>query len=162
MIKRLIVGLGNPGKEQAKTRHNFGARVVEAWAKDHPDAKVLLPTPGVSMNNFGTLLPKEREIVIVHDDIELLFGEIKFVEGGSARGHKGVRSVQENLGTKDIPRLRLGIGRPPMGVDVSDYVLQNFTAEEEEIISQLWPRIIKTLASLAGSSDGKPESAWAS
>lgn len=159
MRATLIVGLGNSGEKYAKTRHNLGARVVEAWAKEYPEGEVLLPQPGVFMNDFGTIVPRDREVVLVHDDIELSLGKIKFVSGGSARGHKGVKSVQEHLGTKDIPRLRLGIGRPPTGVEVDDYVLGRFTPAEEEKLAQLWPRIIKTLASLVGSSEGSPESA---
>lgn len=158
-MQMLIVGLGNPGEKYAKTRHNFGARVVKVWVKEYPEAEVLLPQAGVFMNDFGKVIPKNREILLVHDDIELPFGEMKFVSGGSAKGHKGVKSVQEQLGTKDIPRLRLGVGRPPAGVDIDDYVLEKFTEAEEEKLSQLWPRIIKTLASVAGSSEGNPESA---
>lgn len=119
---------------------------------------MILPQAGVPMNDFGTIVPKGCEIMIVHDDIELPFGEIKFVASGSAHGHKGVKSVREHLGRKDLSRLRLGIGRPPVGVNLRTYVLEKFTAEEEEKISQLWPSIISTLASLAGSSEGKPES----
>lgn len=159
MKAKLIVGLGNPGTKYRKTRHNLGAGVVEALLKEYPEFEVLLPQAGVFMNDFGKVIPKNREILLVHDDIELLFGEIKFVLGGSARGHKGVKSIQEHLGTKEIPRLRLGIGRPPNAGEVDDYVLEKFTREEEERLSQLWPSIIKTLASVAGSSEGSPESA---
>lgn len=159
MESKLVVGLGNPGEKYRKTRHNLGARVVEAWAKENPGAEVLLPQAGVFMNDFGKIIPKNREILLVHDDIELSFGEIKFVPGGSAKGHKGVKSIQAQLGTKEIPRLRIGAGRPANAGEVNDYVLEKFTREEEERLSQLWPSIIKTLASVAGSSEGSPESA---
>lgn len=145
MTRRLVVGLGNPGKEYAKTRHNFGARAVEAWARENPQEEVLLPQPGIFMNDFGTIVPKDREIIIVHDDIELPLGEIKFQAGGSAKGHKGVRSVQAALGTTDIPRLRLGVGRPLQDAAVDEFVLGKFTLEEENVVAWVVEEAIASL-----------------
>lgn len=139
------MGLGNPGKEYAKTRHNFGARVAAALARQFPDVSVRLPQPGVFMNDFGTIVPKGREIIIVHDDIELPLGKIKFVSGGSARGHKGVKSVQKYLGEKDIPRLRLGLGRPPAGVEADEFVLGKFTDEEEQVVTRMVEEAVASL-----------------
>lgn len=175
----LIVGLGNPGEKYARTRHNLGARVVEACAplltrsqrdrqspqgdlsgtgwiqlkkpavriyRVNENVTCLIPMTG--MNDSGTPVaewlhqsPLEpSQVLLVHDDLELPLGEIKFQAGGSARGHKGVRSVHEKLGTTEIPRLRLGLGRPPAGADASNYVLENFTGEEEAIVKQMVER----------------------
>lgn len=150
MVRFLIVGLGNPGEKYAYTRHNFGALVVEGFVKKTGEENLkqqgvawLLPT--VNMNASGTPIAEYLrqspldvgQILLVYDDLELPLGEIKFQAGGSARGHKGVRSVHEKLGTTEIPRLRLGIGRPPEGADVSDYVLENFTEEGEAVVDQM-------------------------
>ena len=138
MVLKLIIGLGNPGKKYAKTRHNLGARVVEAWhEQNHGAADVLLPQAGTYMNDFGTIVPKDRELLVVHDDIEVPLEQMRFTAGGSARGHKGVRSVQAALGTRDIPRLRLGVGRPPEGIEVEDYVLAEFTDEEMGVVEEM-------------------------
>lgn len=153
----LIVGLGNPGEKYVHTRHNLGARVVAAFVQKMGEDALkqqgiawLLPT--VNMNDSGTpvadylrQLPLEpSQVLLVHDDLELPLGEIKFQPGGSARGHKGVRSVHEKLGTTEIPRLRLGIGRPATG-DVFDYVLENFTEEEEAIVEQVVEKAVQWL-----------------
>ncbi len=148
MTGKLVVGLGTNGKEYAETRHSFGARVVQVFSEQNPEIETLLPQPGVFMNDFGQIVPKNREIILVHDDIELPLGEWKFQEGGSAKGHKGVKSVQAALGTQAIPRLRLGIGRPPEGADVSDYVLENFTAEEEKIVERVTKEAVAHLTRL--------------
>ena len=87
---------------------------------------------------------------MVHDGLELPLGEWKFQEGGSAKGHNGVRSVQISLGTQEIPRLRLGIGRPSIGKDVSDYVLEKFTAEEEEVVEKVTKEAAEYLTRFAG------------
>lgn len=144
----IFVGLGNPGKKYARTRHNLGARMVEAWVEEHKDAEVLLPQPGVFMNDFGSIVPQNKDLLIVHDDIELPFGEIKFQAGGSAKGHKGVRSIHNALGTTDVPRLRLGIGRPPEGFQVDDFVLDRFTEEEEEKLGEMMERATSYLTRL--------------
>lgn len=159
--KLLIVGLGNPGEKYARTRHNLGARVVEAFIQKMGEDALrgqgmawLLPT--MNMNDSGTPVaewlrqsPLEpSQVLLVHDDLELPLGEIKFQAGGSAKGHKGVRSVHEKLGTTEIPRLRLGIGRPPAGADVSDYVLENFSSEEEEIVRQVIEKAVVWLEEL--------------
>lgn len=165
MIKMLLVGLGNPGKEYEMTRHNFGVRVVEAFVKNVGEEELkargityLLPT--LNMNDSGRPVAeflRQRpltpgNILLVHDELELPLGEWKFLEGGSAKGHNGVRSVQDLLGTQDIPRLRLGIGRPALVDDsgeaspVADYVLQNFSSEEEKIVERVIQEASEALA----------------
>jgi peptidyl-tRNA hydrolase, PTH1 family len=85
-------------------------------------------------------------MVIIHDDLELPLGEMKRKETGSAAGHNGVRSIHLTLGTQDIPRLRIGIGRPPEGKAVDQYVLESFSSEEEESISQnVIPKALQAL-----------------
>jgi len=150
----VVIGLGNPGKKYAKTRHNFGARAVGAWFENHTDSEVLLPKAGVFMNDFGglikTLEVRPLRFLLVHDDIELPFGEIKFQSGGSAKGHNGVRSVHNALGTTDVPRLRLGVGRPGAEVEVNEFVLDIFTEEEEEKLGEVIERAGNYLTQLAG------------
>lgn len=156
-LKLLIVGLGNPGEKYAKTRHNLGTRVVEAFVQMVREENLkqqaiawLIPT--VNMNESGVPVAEfvrnspldVSQILLVHDDLELPLGEIQFQAGGSARGHNGVRSVHEKLGTTEIPRLRLGIGRPASG-EVSDYVLGKFTGEEEVKASDVVTRAVGEL-----------------
>lgn len=158
MMKKLVVGLGNPGGKYAHTRHNFGARAVQELVRQLGEAQlteqeVAFLLPVVNMNQSGiavaefaqyhNLLP--AQILIIHDELELPLGEFKFQEGGGARGHKGVRSVHEKLGTQDVPRLRLGIGRPDFAkatsgeanLTISDYVLGEFTLEEELVVEKV-------------------------
>ena len=153
-----MVGLGNPGKNFEHTRHNFGARVVQAFVESTGRERLaelgvayLLPT--VNMNDSGRPIaeflwqtPLEfSDILLVHDELELPLGEWKFQSSGGARGHNGVRSVQAALGTQEIPRLRLGISRPTSEAEVSDYVLQNFTAEEEKIVEKILGEAVAAL-----------------
>lgn len=150
MISKLIVGLGNPEEKYASTRHNFGARAVAAFRQAAGEEKLseagiacLLPT--LNMNDSGRPVAEFlkyhplplTQILLVHDELELPLGEYKFQAGGGARGHKGVRSVQAALGTLEIPRLRLGIGRPAGENEVADYVLEPFSTQEAEIVQQV-------------------------
>ena len=159
MEKKLIIGLGNPGNEYAKTRHNLGARVVQAWVEKvgkeglvELGVSCLLPT--TFMNETGQAAAaylknnpvKAAAILLVHDDLELPFGEIKLISDGSAKGHNGVKSIQTTLGTLDIPRLRLGVGRPPEGLDPRDYVLGKFSLVEEEAIAGILPRVFEEIS----------------
>lgn len=159
MVKKLIVGLGNPGAGYAGTRHNFGARAAGRFVKEvgtealrEKGIAVLLPT--VSMNDSGQAVAdflrqtnlSPADILIVHDELELPLGEWKFQEGGGARGHNGVRSVHATLQTQDIPRLRLGIGRPVSEKEVSDYVLENFASEEETVVGGVTQAVVQWLS----------------
>lgn len=143
--KIVFVGLGNPGRRYAGTRHNFGCTVLRAWVEETGGAKknVAALFPTTMMNNSGeavlqyvrehNVLPEQ--MLIIHDDLELPLGEVRRVEGGSAKGHKGVRSIQEALGTNNIPRLRLGIGRERVGESVHDFVLEKFEASEKPLVA---------------------------
>ncbi len=158
-----MFGLGNPGKPYHGTRHNLGSFIVQKWwqqASDEEKRNVVVIKPQLSMNQSGEQLKKflaqtpipSADILIVHDDMELPLGELQLVNGGSAKGHNGVRSIHENLGTQDIPRLRIGIGRPPVGVDPSEYVLSKFTTEEQPRIENIVKEACRIITSFITSS----------
>lgn len=152
---RLIVGLGNPGRRYAGTRHNIGFMTVEAlgrhlkagsWREDRLAAQtearteggpLLLLKPLTFMNLSGQAvraaaarlsIPPAR-VLVVSDDLDLPFGRLRLRPGGSTGGHNGLRSIEADLGTREFPRLRLGIGRPLQG-DPIDWVLAPFDAQE--------------------------------
>jgi len=160
---KLIVGLGNPDAKYERTRHNLGFMAVRALAGQHKAdfrkcatadavmAKVtigketcVLSLPTTYMNNSGIAVAAQarkagitpENILVVYDDIALGFGRMRVRPGGSAGGHNGVKSLIEHLGTKDFPRLRLGVGRPKPGVDAADYVLSNFTPAEQKLLPE--------------------------
>jgi PTH1 family peptidyl-tRNA hydrolase len=147
---RLVVGLGNPGPEYRSTRHNAGFLVVERLAARHgvrlrhglfanaesarvrvASESVLLLRPLTYMNlsgrAVGPLARREQaapeDVLLVHDDLDIPLGRLRVRSGGSAGGHRGVRSVLDALGSESVPRVRVGIGRPPDGVDAAQYVL---------------------------------------
>ena len=156
----LIVGLGNPGKEYQNNRHNSGFMVLNALA-EHFDVsfsrmesnalvakttfegqRLLLAKPQTYMNNSGRSvkqlvkyykIPLEQTL-IVFDDVDLPLGTIRIRPEGGSGGQKGMQSIIQSLGTNAIPRLRVGIGRPPGRMDAAAYVLQNFSAAEKEIL----------------------------
>jgi PTH1 family peptidyl-tRNA hydrolase len=162
----LLIGLGNPGREYRDNRHNFGfmlidrlivrlnARGMKVQAKaivttaTYEDRKLILAKPQTYMNLSGQSaqgllhfykLPIEN-MLVAHDDLDLPFGTIRIRPGGGPGGQRGMASTIEQLGTKDFPRLRLGIGRPPGRMDPSAYVLQNFSREEMKLLSEIVDR----------------------
>lgn len=158
----LIIGLGNPGPEYNHTRHNLGARVVEAWEKNRGDIKADILLPTTFMNDSGQAVAQylknkswqAKDILIVHDDVELPLGQWKIKIGGTAAGHKGVRSIHQALGTTDIPRLRIGINKPGQG-ELTDYVLAKFTPAEEEILDQIFPKLLQAITDYCLASEPK-------
>lgn len=152
---RLVVGLGNPGRRYAKTRHNAGFMVVDelarrlgsrSWREERlasvtdvvlGGATLLLIKPQTFMNlsghavlAYGSRAKSEPEsILVVADDLDIPFGRLRLRPGGSAGGHNGLRSVATELQTESFARLRVGIGRPAEG-DPIDYVLAPFTPDE--------------------------------
>ncbi len=150
---KLIVGLGNPGKIYERTRHNIGFKILKAYAKKHclppwrkkgqakfvkvNDLILLLPLTfmnlsGLAVKNFAHQYAIDsREILVVHDDADIEFGEIRFKEGGSSAGHKGLASIITELQSDSFSRLRFGIGKNP-DWPTEEYVLQPFYREEEE------------------------------
>ncbi|WP_456433134.1 aminoacyl-tRNA hydrolase [Thermosulfuriphilus sp.] len=160
----LVVGLGNPGPTYQFTRHNIGFLVLEALVQKHslPAWKswcfslvvktkgFVLARPQTYMNLSGravACLVKElglspSGLLVVHDDLDLPLGRIKLVRSGGAGGHRGVLSIIDVLGTKDFPRLKLGIGRPESGISVADYVLSPFREEEWGTVSEMIERAL--------------------
>ncbi|CAL8466452.1 g5988 [Coccomyxa elongata] len=157
----LLVGLGNPGKQYADTRHNVGFMLVDELARQvgapldklqHNAAvgrgrfcgkRVLLAKPMTFMNNSGESVgklaryfkvPLER-VLVVYDDLDLASGTVRLRAKGGHGGHNGMRSITAHFsGSKDFPRLRIGIGRPPGTMPVVTYVLQAFGRKEKEEI----------------------------
>jgi peptidyl-tRNA hydrolase, PTH1 family len=90
-------------------------------------------------------------MVVIHDDVELPLGEVRLTVGGSAKGHNGVRSIQQTLGSAECTRLRLGVGRPPEGTMLNEFVLEKFLPEEKEAIEKMTREAAKMLTSFTGS-----------
>lgn len=140
----LIVGLGNPGKEYEKTRHNAGFRAIDELLKNKKEGTVLAK-PQTFMNNSGQAVfdlakyykLKPENIWIIHDDIDLPVGSFKMAKNRGSAGHKGVESVIKYLKTKNFNRIRIGIcpktGKPKT---VEKFVLQNFTEEEKKLLDK--------------------------
>ncbi len=153
----LIVGLGNPEPRYAHTRHNLGFLCVQALADEQggrwrntpslkalssrivmDDVECVLILPLTYMNNSGlavkSVVAKNgvelQDILVVYDDMDVDFGDMRVRASGSAGGHNGIKSIIEHLGSNQFPRLRLGVGKAKAGVDAADYVLSNFTPAE--------------------------------
>lgn len=164
----LVIGLGNPGREYLHTRHNIGfmlidhlavrigatgiklqskAIVTSAFYEGH---KLILAKPQTYMNLSGQSaqgllhfykIPIEN-LIVAHDDLDIPFGTIRIRPGGGPGGQRGMASTIEKLGTKDFPRLRLGIGRPPGRMDPKDYVLQDFSKDEDKALPGIMDRAV--------------------
>ncbi|MGD2104558.1 MAG: aminoacyl-tRNA hydrolase [Anaerolineae bacterium] len=162
MSRYLIAGLGNPGRKYAKNRHNVGARCIERLAADHDlpfnrrqksanlalgailQHPVALVKPRTYMNRSGRPIaalasfyrvPLDR-LLVVYDDLDLPLGTTRMRPSGGSGGHRGMRSIINQLGRRDFPRLRIGIGRPPGRMDPADYVLQDFSDQEENLLAK--------------------------
>ncbi|WP_024794539.1 aminoacyl-tRNA hydrolase [Tomitella biformata] len=157
----LIAGLGNPGSQYEKTRHNIGFMVADVLAgrlggkfglhkKSGTDLlqgrllgkPVVIAKPREYMNLSGRQVAAAAQffsipptqIVLIHDDLDLDFGDIRLKQGGGEGGHNGLRSLTASVGTKDYQRVRVGIGRPPGRMDAASYVLKAFsTVERKEL-----------------------------
>jgi len=167
----LVVGLGNPGEQYSGNRHNIGFMVLDEIGKRRgvtfranktgaaladvveDSARMLLAKPQSFMNNSGQdvrsvlayfKIPTDR-LIVVHDDMDIPFGEIKVKMGGGSAGHKGVQSVMDCLSEPDFYRVRCGVGRPPGRMDAADYVLRDFTAAERQEL----PAVVDYAADLA-------------
>lgn len=159
---RLIVGLGNPGRRYRGTRHNIAWAVLDQLAREHGIAideddgwaqigraaiggrHVILARPETYVNVTGTAVADLRrrhrvvpsDLLVIADDLDLPLGVLRLRERGSHGGHNGLRSIIDALGTTAFPRLRIGIGRPPAGVDPADYVLQRPSADERLVLGE--------------------------
>jgi len=159
----LIVGLGNPVLAYRHNRHNVGFMVADTLADklEIPlkrvkfkaqigngklgDIPIIIAKPLTFMNNSGEAVaplvryfkvPLER-LLVIHDDMDLPLGTLRMRPSGGSAGHNGMLSIFDKLGTNAIPRLRVGIGRPPGRMDPADYVLQDFSRSEEELLNMV-------------------------
>jgi peptidyl-tRNA hydrolase, PTH1 family len=168
---KLVVGLGNPGEKYQRTRHNLGFLVIDQLARQknisidrnlcnaligeghNNDEKLVLAKPQTFMNRSGSAIHgllgefygSAADLLVVYDDLDLPFGRIRIRPNGSAGGHRGMVSISENLAGAPFCRVRFGIGRPPEGMNVIDYVLEPFSAAEE---SELPEQIVRVAASI--------------
>ena len=163
----LVVGLGNPGPQYAATRHNVGFLAIDAFANSRVGGRVVfvarfpgqyaefelggtsvaLLKPETFMNASGlsvavavsSLNVAPEAVLVVHDELDLGFAELRLKSGGGDGGHRGLRSISAELGSPNYGRLRLGIGRPPPNFagDVADFVLQAFALEERNELPQV-------------------------
>jgi len=152
----LIAGLGNPGQEYAGNRHNLGFMVVDEIARRlgvvfrptkmdalvadvvDDDSRLLLVKPQTFMNESGRSIKLIRllfdvpleNMVVIHDDMDIEFGDLRLKDDGGSAGHNGLQSIIDELGEDDFKRIRIGIGRPPGRQDPSKFVLKDFTKKE--------------------------------
>lgn len=167
----LIIGLGNPGARYENTRHNIGFRTAERFAARYSlnfgkiehkaqtasgtaaGQRVLLAKPQTFMNVSGESVqplvsyykvPPER-IIVVADDLDLPLGTVRLRKSGSSGGQNGLKSILQRLGTQEIARVRLGIGRPPGRMDPADYVLSNWKGDEAIIAVEMQDRAVAAL-----------------
>ncbi len=168
---KIIVGLGNPGIQYRMSRHNIGFQVVDRLAKPHhipirtkrfkslygtgwiDFQQVILSKPMTFMNRSGEAVKKTtdffhlkmEDLVVVHDDLDLPFGRLRFKQRGGDGGHQGIRSIIERMGGNSFLRLKVGIGRPPQGMDPADYVLNVFDRTEQSLLDQILSQAAESL-----------------
>ena len=168
---KIIVGLGNPGIPYRMTRHNTGFQVVDRLAKvSHipirvkrfkslygkgriDSHQVILVKPMTFMNRSGEAVKKVTDffhlgmddLVVIHDDLDLALGRIRFKQKGGDGGHQGVRSIIENMRGNNFLRLKVGIGRPPVGMDPAEYVLEVFDEAERSCLNEVLSRSAESL-----------------
>lgn len=180
----LIVGLGNPGREYEKTRHNCGFRAIDVLAEalgckidklkfqglytqvNYGGGKLFLLKPQTYMNLSGRSvqqlsayfhIPPQR-IIVMFDDISLEPGRLRIRTNGSAGGHNGIKSIIQELGSQEFPRVKIGVGaKPNPNYDLADWVLSTFTANEEKALTPALETAAK--AALAIIDHGVPEAA---
>ena len=166
----LLVGLGNPTPDSNDNRHNVGFKIIDAintkfgLSKQKPKFKGLLTTGNISnkkvyaikpltfMNNSGICIRELIEyfkidpenVIVFHDDLDVDFKKIKAKFGGSSAGHNGIESIDKFIG-KDYARVRVGIGKPEKKIEVSDFVLTNFSEEEKEELEKVIQNIIESM-----------------
>lgn len=164
---KCIVGLGNPGRKYANTRHNVGHMVLRDLAgrlgvsfSDHGFSEsgrgealapcgeridILLVKSHTYMNASGQAVFEAVEdygiapsgLLVIHDDMDIPFGKVRIKRKGSSGGHKGIESIVAHLGTTEFPRIKVGIGRPPDGVDPIEFVLRPFARGDERTLAEV-------------------------
>ncbi len=162
----LIAGLGNPGREYRGNRHNVGFTVLDRLAErlgvsfsrveskalvtkaEYLENRLILVKPQTYMNLSGQAVssllrfykvPLER-LLVVYDEVDLPLGTLRLRPEGSSAGHKGIQSIIDKLGTQEFPRLRAGVSRPPGRMEAADYVLQDFSKDETELLQEVLNR----------------------
>ncbi len=159
----LLIGLGNPGREYRHNRHNVGFMLIDritvrlnarsmkvqshaiVMTTTHEERKLILAKPQTFMNLSGQSVQglahfykvPYTNMLVLSDDLDIPFGTIRIRASGGPGGQRGMASIIEKLGTKDFPRLRIGIGRPPGRMDPAAYVLQNFSRDETQMLSEV-------------------------
>ncbi len=159
----LIVGLGNPGRRYASTRHNIGFMVINALSREmgvsltgrrfhsrnalteRDGRELILLRPATYMNLSGKSVKAcadhykidNDHILIIHDDLDLPFGKIKLVSRGGAGGHRGIQSIFDHFGSKAFSRIKIGVGRPENGEKIEDYVLSPFYESQKETLKDV-------------------------
>lgn len=177
MIDALVVGLGNPGREYARTRHNAGAEAVELLA-ERTDTKlragrdralvgearlagkrVVLAVPTTYMNEsgyaVGALMRRHKitdpaNVIVVHDELDLPPGTLRVKVGGGLAGNNGLRSIVQHIKTHDFVRVRIGIGKPPSKERGVDHVLSRLPKAERELIDVAVHRAVDAVESILG------------
>ena len=159
----LIAGLGNPGRQYEKTRHNMGFDTIDELIERHripqggiahkamygkgmiAGEKVLAVKPLTYMNLSGEAIREygnyykmdpETELIVIYDDIDLEPGQVRIRKKGSAGGHNGIKSIIAQIGTQNFYRIKVGVGAKPKGWDLADYVLGRFSSEERELVDK--------------------------
>jgi peptidyl-tRNA hydrolase, PTH1 family len=177
VLPRLIVGLGNPGAKYDRTRHNIGFEVIEALVKRYPDAslvenkrfqgiagefrsegeRTVLLKPTTFMNLSGQAVRavldwyklEPESVLVVYDDMDLPTGKLRLRLSGGAGGHNGMKSIIAHLGTKEFPRLRVGIGATDKGEErdqaVVSHVLGRFAPEDRKIVDAVIPMAVDAI-----------------
>ena len=166
----LLVGLGNPTPDSNDNRHNIGFKIIDAinlkfgLSKQKPKFKGLLTTGNIGnkkvyaikpltfMNNSGICIRElieyfkidAEDVIVFHDDLDVDFSKIKAKFGGSSAGHNGIESIDKFIG-KDYSRVRIGIGKPEKKIEVSDFVLTNFSEEEKIELQKVIKNIIDSI-----------------
>jgi PTH1 family peptidyl-tRNA hydrolase len=168
---KFIVGLGNPGVRYQWTRHNIGFLVVDrlannnhihistkrfqtrygtGWIDSH---KVVLAKPMTFMNQSGESVKKAvnffqadmGDLIVIHDDLDLPFGRLRFKRRGGDGGHQGIRSIIERMGGNNFLRLKVGIGRPPRGMEPAEYVLSSFDEAQQPYLDGILNQVAEAL-----------------
>ncbi len=172
---KLIVGLGNPGRVYSDSRHNFGFRCINLFARElgiefskqrsksriglgeMAGHKIILAKPQTYMNLSGESVgPLVRyyqidlsDLLVIYDDVDLPLGTIRIREKGGAAGHNGMKSIIQNTGSQNFPRIRIGISPPAQDENVSnrnpDFVLGKFTPDEKRIVEEVCPRVAEAI-----------------
>lgn len=172
----MIAGLGNPGKQYENTRHNVGFCVIDILAdrmgicvdeKKHKalfgrgileGQKTILLKPQTFMNLSGESVRaaadfykiEKENIIIIYDDISLEPGQLRIRGKGSAGGHNGIKNIIAHLGTQEFPRVKVGIGEKPRGMDLADYVLSHFSQGEQKMMEEAFGEAADAVAAIIG------------